>query len=104
MLLVFRDFGYERCAAVPSGTDIPGFGPGAFPQHTADNDDPNLRTLDGYNAFDDMELIAVTTPETDIAKIIPRVKVIAEDITAVGKMSIAFFKAKTRCITIFQIQ
>ena len=37
-----------------------------------------------------MRLIAVTTPETDIAIIIPRVKVTAEDITAVGKINIAF--------------
>ena len=62
----------------------------AFPQHMADNVDNNLRNLDGYNTFHGMWLIAVTTPETDIAKIIPRVKVTAEDITAVGKINIAF--------------
>ena len=41
-----------------------------------------------------MGIIAVTTPKTKMAKIIPRVNVTAEDITAVGKINITFLKPK----------
>ena len=54
----------------------------------------NLRTCENYNTFLGMEIIAVTTLKTEIAYTIPRVKVTAEDITAI---------AKIRCITIPQI-
>ena len=49
---------YERSAAVNLGTDIPGLMPGTFVQHIADNVDHNLRTLDGYNTFHGMGIIA----------------------------------------------
>ena len=42
-----------------------------------------------------MGIIAVTTPATEIAKIIPRVKVTTGDLTAVGKMiNITYLKTK----------
>lgn len=41
-----------------------------------------------------MGIIAVTTPKTEIGKIIPRVKVTGEDIAAVGKINITFLKPK----------
>ena len=46
-------------------------------------------TLDGYNTFHGLGIIAVTTSKTEIAKIIPRVKV-----TAVGKTNIMFLAPK----------
>ena len=61
----------------------------------ADNVEHKLKTLDDYNTFYGMGIIAVTTSETEIAKIIPRVKVTAEDITAVGRIiNITFLKPK----------
>ena len=73
----------------------------AFPQPMADNVDHNVRTLNGYNTFHSMGLIAVTTPVTEIAKIIQRVQVTAEEIIVVGKINILnFLRVKRRCITI----
>ena len=82
---------YERSAAINLGTDIPGLKPGMFVQHVADNVDHNLRTLDGYNTFHGMGIIAAVTPRTEICKTVPRVNVTAEDIASVGKINIAFF-------------
>ena len=83
---------YERSAAVNLGTDIPGLGSGSFVQHIADNVDHNLRTLDGCNTFHGMGIIATVTPKTDVCKLIPRMKVTAEDIAAVGRINLAFMK------------
>ena len=83
---------YERSAAVNLGTDIPGLGSGSFVQHIADNVDHNLRTLDGYNTFHGIGIIATVTPKTDVCKLIPRMKVTAEDIAAVGRINLAFMK------------
>ena len=63
-------------------------------QNTAFLYNYNFRTLDGYNIFYSTGIIAVTTLKTKMVKIIPRVKVIAEDITAVGKINITFLKPK----------
>ena len=83
---------YERYAAVRFSTDIPGLGPGEFLRYTTANVDHNLRTLDGYNTFHSMGILSVTSPTTEIAKSIPRVKVTAEDITDIGKINITFLK------------
>ena len=72
----------ERSAAVNLGTDIQRLGSGSFVKHIADNVDHNLRTLDGYNTFHGMGIIATVTPKTDVCKLIPRMKVTAEDIAA----------------------
>ena len=86
---------YERCAAVHFTTDIPDLGPGTFIQHMADDIHRNLRALDGYNTFHEIGIIAVKAPVSEIAKIIPRVKVTAEDITALGKIiNITFLMPK----------
>ena len=85
---------YERSAAVHIGTDIPGLMPDMFVQHVADNVDHNLRTLDGYNTFHGMGITASVTPRTEVRKIVPRVSVTAQDLAAVGKINIAFFKPK----------
>ena len=63
----------------------------AFLQHMADNIDHNLRTLDGYNTFHGMGIIAVITPK---AKNIPKVKVTAEDVIAEDKINTSFLKPK----------
>lgn len=62
-----------------------------FVQQVADNVDQNMRTLDGYNTFHGMGIIAAVTPRTEICKTVPRVNVTAEDIASVGKINIAFF-------------
>ena len=85
---------YERCAAVHFGTDIPGLGLSAFLQHMAVNFGHNLRTLDGYNTFHGIGKFSVTTHRTEIAKIIPRVKVKTEYIIAAGKVNITVLKPK----------
>ena len=59
---------YERSAAVNLGTDIPGLVDGSVVQHKADNVYHNLRTLDGYNTFHGMSIIATITPKTKVSK------------------------------------
>ena len=83
---------YERSAAVHQGTDLPGLKPDTFVQHIADNVDHNIRTLDGFNTFHGMGIIATATPGNQFSKAVPRVNVTAEDIADVGRISIAFYK------------
>ena len=54
----------------------------------------NSRTLGGYNTFHGTGKFSVTTHKTEIAKIIPRVKVKAEYIIAAGKVSITVLNPK----------
>ena len=93
---------YERSAAVNLGTDIQGRMPGTFVQHIADNVDHNWRTLDGYNTFHGMGIIAAVTPRTEISKIVPRINVTAEDIAAAGKIIITFFKPKEGALSLLK--
>ena len=57
---------YERSAAVNQGTELPGFLPGSFIQHMADNADHNVRTIDGFNTFHGMGIITTVTPEIQL--------------------------------------
>ena len=90
---------YEKSAAINLGTDVPDLKSGMFVQHVADNVDHNLRTLDGYNTFRGMGIIAAVTPRTEICKTVPRVNVTADDIAFVGKINIAFFMPTERVLS-----
>ncbi len=83
---------YERSATVHQGTDISGFQSTSFMQHVADNVDHNLRTLDGFDTFHGMGIIAAVTPACRSTTAIPKVKVTSEDIAAVGKLDIRFYR------------
>ena len=84
---------FERSAAVTQNTDLP-LQPDSdvFVQHSADNADHDIRTLDGHGTFHGMGIIAALTPGVTPAMIIPRVKVTAEDIAAVGSINIEYFR------------
>ena len=79
---------FERSAAVTEGTDTPHFREWTFVQYVADNVDHNIRTLDGLNTFHGMGMIVEGTPATSRTGRIPRVSVTAEDIAAIGKVTI----------------
>jgi 5'-3' exonuclease len=82
---------YERSAAVNQGLDIPEFLPGQFVQYVADNVDHDTRTLDGSGTFHGMGIMAVVTPKCDVTSVVKRVSVTAEEIAAVGHISIKKF-------------
>lgn len=83
---------FERSAAVTQGTDIPGFMPGCFIQHVADNVDHNIRTLDGLGTFHGMGIIATITPGTMSSRPVPKKSVTKEEIAAAGKIDIRNYK------------
>ena len=85
---------FERCAAVTQGTEIPNLTSETFVQYAADNVDHNTCTLDGYNTFHGMGMIAAITPGTSSRQKIPRVSVIADELAAVGKVNIQQFIPK----------
>ena len=85
---------FECSAAVSHGLDVPNFGPGHFIQYSADNVDHNIRTLDGLNTFHGMGMIAAVTPEVKQRKIVPKIKVSAEDIAATGRVKIHFYNMR----------
>jgi len=83
---------YERSAAVNQGTDIPGYTPGRFIQHVADNVDHNTRTLDGSGTFHGMGIIATITPGIRSNKLVPIKYVTAEEIANVGQIDIHHYQ------------
>ncbi len=86
---------YERSAAVSQGTEIPSYASDQYIQYVADNVDHNIGTLDGSGTFHGMGIIATQTPGSKNSKIVPRVTVTAEDIAAVGRINIKYFKPST---------
>ena len=59
----------------------------------ADNIDHNTQTLDGLNTFHGMGMIKAVTPSIKCtSRIIPCVEVTAEDVAAVTKVGIHFYK------------
>jgi len=60
-------------------------------QYIADNVDHDIRTIDGQNTFHGMGIIAAITPKTDVISIVKRVAVSADDVTAVGCITIKHF-------------
>ena len=69
---------FEQNAVLNYGVDIPEYS-SQFIQYIADNVDHNIRTLDGYNTFHGMGMIAAVTPEVNKSKKIPSVKVTSKD-------------------------
>ena len=85
---------FEVSAAVSQGTDIPGLTSGHFVQFIADNVDHNIRTLDGHNTFHGMGIIAGVTPGTKRQRPVPRISGTSQDLIALGKIGIHFYKAQ----------
>lgn len=83
---------YERSAAVHQGTEIPGFVQGSCLQHIADNVDHNVRTIDGFNTFHGMGIIATVTPGTISRQSIPKINVTSADVAAVGRLNIRYYQ------------
>lgn len=93
---------YERAAAVTCGTDIPGWVPGMFMQHAADNVDHNVRTLDGTGTFHGMGIVAAVTPSCKSSQKIPyRSKLVTkEELCAVGGIDIVYYQGESECKTL----
>lgn len=85
---------FERSASVNDGTEVPNVTTDNFIQYVADNVDHNTCTLDGFDTFHGMGMIATVTPGTSSTKGIPRKTVKVEDITNVGKVNIEHHMSK----------
>ena len=85
---------FEQSAAVSQGIEIKKSNE-QFVQFIADNVDHNIGTIDGLNTFHGMGIIAAITPKQEHRHIIPRIKTTSEDIIAVGKIDIKFYKQQT---------
>ena len=81
---------FERSAAT-QGTEIPK-SEDHFLQFVADNVDHNISTIDGHNTFHGMGIIATVTPKLERKTVIPRVTATNEDLIAVGKIEIQYYK------------
>ena len=79
---------FETNAAASQDTDVPRYTPGTFVQYVADNVDHNVTTVDCFNTFPGMGIIAAMTPGTKIFKPVPRVCTNAGDISAIGRIGI----------------
>lgn len=79
---------YASCAAATQGTSIQGVFPESFIQFVADNVDHNVRTLDGYNTFHGIGIIAGVTP-------ISRIPVTSDDLIQLGKIEIHHYRQPT---------
>ncbi|KAK7111652.1 hypothetical protein V1264_011253 [Littorina saxatilis] len=85
---------FEANAAVSQSTDIPGCAKNVILQYVADNVDHNSCTLDGYNSFHGMGMIATTTPGTRRTTPIPRLDVTSKDSKEKGTIDIVYFQSK----------
>ena len=70
----------------------------------ADNVDHNLGTVDGYNTFHGMGIIATITPGVDMARTIPRTNDYIQDLTSIGKVNISLYNQNKRVMTDFRFQ
>ncbi|KAK6191205.1 hypothetical protein SNE40_002943 [Patella caerulea] len=84
---------FEVCAAKTQGTDIPGLQAGHFFQYIADNADHNINTLDGYNTFLGMGIIAAISPGIRNKLQIPSSFASNKEIAERGKIFIKLFKS-----------
>ncbi|XP_060600668.1 uncharacterized protein LOC132754090 [Ruditapes philippinarum] len=82
---------FETSAASVYGTTIQKSSD-QFMQFVADNVDHNTGTLDGFNTFHGMGIIAAVTPVIENKRAIPRVTTTNEDLIAVGKINIHQYK------------
>ena len=83
---------YESSAAATLKIYLPDYFPGQFLQFVADNVDHNIRTLDGQNTFHGMGIIGCSTPATSVNVNIPRLNVQPKDLSAVGNISLRYYK------------
>ena len=83
---------FELNAAVFHGIDLPETTDKHTVQFVADNVDHNAATIDGQNTFHGMEMIAVVTPGVSKPKKIPRKKVTMQDVQAIGRTGIYFYR------------
>lgn len=60
-------------------------------QYIADNVDHDIRTVDGRSTFHGMGVIAAVTPKTAVTSVVKRVSVSADDVAAVGRITIKPF-------------
>lgn len=81
---------FERSSAISQGTDLAPPESGQFVQYIADNVDHNVRSLDGFNTFHGMGMIASFTPGTLKAKPVPRITVSSRDLIQVGRINIRY--------------
>ena len=84
---------FETSAASCQGTSFD-LSNGQVVQYVADNVDHIIGTLDGRNTFHGMDIIASVTPKfaTCTSKSVPRVKASTEDLVAIGKVNIHFYR------------
>lgn len=86
---------FELCAAnTPQTNALPLNESHHFLQYVADNVDHNVRTLDGYNTFHGMGIIAAVTPGIAHQKRLNREATKVHDITQKAKIDISYFKPK----------
>ena len=62
-----------------------------FVQFVADNVDHNSCTLDGYNTFHGMGMIATVTPAVEHKRIVRRIETSNEDLVAIGKIDVTYY-------------
>jgi len=82
---------FERSAAFSQGTNISDLQQKHFVQYIADNVDHNVCTLDGFDTFHGMGMLAAITPGIRNKKTIPRTTTTNEDIASVGRVNIKHF-------------
>ena len=82
---------FERNAVVSQRTDVPCFTSQSV-QYVVDNVDHNVRTLDGYDTFHGMGMIAAIIPGTKKSNPILREKVTSTDIATVGRVPIQYYR------------
>ena len=85
---------FELNAAVFHGIDLPETTDKHTVQFVADIVDHKqfAATIDGQNTFHGMGMIAVVTPGVSKPKIIPRKKVTMQDVQAIGRIGIYFYR------------
>ncbi|CAC5362574.1 unnamed protein product [Mytilus coruscus] len=83
---------FELSAAANQGIDINGYSEGNSVQFIADNVDHNVRTLDGYNTFHGMGILAAVTPGVKQSISIPRINATSDDLKALCTINIDYYK------------
>ena len=81
---------FERSAALVHGTETLSSAETEFVQFVGDNVDHNIRSIDGFNTFHGMGIIASVTPGKVEAKPVPRERVLSDDIIRVGRINIKY--------------
>ena len=85
---------FDSNAAAVHGTDIPGFsGNAESVQYVADNVDHNSCTIDAYNTFHGMGILASVTKGTFSSQRVPRMKVDTQDILRASRIPIHYHEA-----------